>query len=565
MAREGYTSGKPAVGWWQSEIKAGIDYRKRYAREDMWPAWRQYYRGRWADGVLPINLFFMMLRTTVPRLYFRNPSVSVMSAKPGRENLAFSLILQRIDNKLVRSMKIKKQMKKIVQDTFLFGTGAGKVGFGAEFSPAPGDEEGVKVEGGTLNWRPEYRADIVPNMPWFLRIPTGGLIVPPGVQDMDEARWVGHQMSRPLEDVMGDSRFTNTNSLQPTKIQTAGGTIQSQVQMVDLVEIRDTQTGKVFVIPKEAGDKPLLFEDDPLQHNGRTAIHSISFNDDDEVFWGVPDSVILDPRQREANEIRTQMMKHRRIAIAKILYEEGSIDKAEFDKLVSEDVGAGVKVNDISRVKFDQIAEIPRDLIVAGDSNTQDLREEMGFSRNQFGEYNNRSGDTTATEATIVRMATEIRVDERRDMLADMLTEIIRDTHNIIFSRWTQEQVIDLIGPGGVPLFVKYRGDMLRGGQYEVRVDPDSSVPMTKAVREQKANATFDRLKSNPLIDPIGLTEYLLHEMHGVEFDHLMVALNLQGGGTEDKPITPQEYAQILGKAGEQNQGLQQSLAGRPA
>jgi len=480
-----------------------------------------------------------------------------MSAKPGPENLAFSSILQRIDNKLVQSMKIKKQMKKIVQDTFFFGTGAGKVGYGAEFAHAPSEEEGTPTKEGRILWSPEYRADIMPNMPWFLRVPTGSLIIPMGTESMEEARWVGHYIRRPLNDVQNDPRFKNVKDLRPTKVKGIQGITPSQIQMVDLVEIRDTQTGKVFVIPLETGDKHLLFEEDPLQHARRTAIHSISFNEDDEVFWGVPDSVILEPRQLEANEIRTQTMKHRRLALAKILYEEGAITEAALEKLMSEEVGAGVEVKDINRVRFEKLAEIPKDLLLAGDANTQDLREEMGFSRNQFGDYNKRSGDTTATEATIVRMATEIRIDERRDMLADMLVDIMEDTHNIIFSRWTEEQVIDVIGPAGIKLFVRFRGDMLKGGQYETRVDPDTSIPMTKAAREQRANVVYDKLKQNPMIDPIGLTRYLLHELHGVEFDHLMRELDLQGGGTFDKPLDLPDYTKLLGKLGQIAPGMQ--------
>jgi hypothetical protein len=47
-------------------------------------------------------------------------------------------------------------------------------------------------------------------------------------------------------------------------------------------------------------------------------------------------------------------------------------------------------------------------------------------------------------------------------------------------------------------------------------VDPDSSLPTTKALREQKALQNYGVLKTNPLIDPNHLTQYFLNEMYSV-------------------------------------------------
>ena len=81
-----------------------------------------------------------MIRTTVPRIYFRNPSISVISTKPGLENFVFAKLTERVDNKLLRQMKIKKHFKRQVQDAWMFGTGVGKLGFGSQFHSSP---EGV--------------------------------------------------------------------------------------------------------------------------------------------------------------------------------------------------------------------------------------------------------------------------------------------------------------------------------------------------------------------------------------------------------------------------------------
>src|ERR1043165_6439055 len=99
---DGYKKGQPDVGWWKQQLIAGVAYRKRYTHQDEWTKWKKYYRARWPTNVLPVNLFFKMTRTVVPRIYFRNPSISIQATKPGLEQQVFAQLIERIDNKLIR-------------------------------------------------------------------------------------------------------------------------------------------------------------------------------------------------------------------------------------------------------------------------------------------------------------------------------------------------------------------------------------------------------------------------------------------------------------------------------
>lgn len=545
---EGYIKGKPDVSWWIAQIEAGIKFRKKFAKEDKWEDWRNYYRGNWIAGILPSNIYFKMLRTIVPRVYFRNPSISLQATKPGIENALFAQLLERIDNKLIKRMKLKKQIKMMVQDCFMFGTAAGKLGFGAEFTPSPKDlETDQPFKNGKIV---EYNQNVHANMPWFMRVHTGAFIVPAGLIDFDDSRFAIHWIRRSLQDVKDDPRFTNTADLQGStkgQMTDAGSTSSANKEnqsysnptpMIDLYEIRDKKTGKVFVIAPYASDgKVLYFGDDELQSQGRLPFYTFSFNADDDVFWGVPDSQILEPIQLEINETRTQIMKHRRLSLVKILAKVNSIEDSEAAKLVEESVSPVVfiKGNVNTDIKFLEGSNIPRDLFTAFEVTVFDARETVGFSRNEFGEFNSRSGDTSATEASIVKQASEIRVDERRDMVADMITDIVDHMHTIIFEHWTDEQIVDVMGPGGVSIWIKFRPSMLKSGSYEVSVDPDTSLPETKQSRQNKATQLFALLNGDALIDQMKLRRYLLHEMHGTVFDDMLI---FPGLGTPTDPLS---------------------------
>lgn len=557
--------GRPQTGWWMEQVYAGLQYRRKYASEQDWDRWRAYYRGFWKPGILPVNLFFTLMRTIVPRVYFRNPSISITPTMPGPAAMAFAQVMERVDNKLLELMEVKKQLKRVVQHSFQFGTGVGKLGFGGYYTPSP-DFTLVTEPVSKKGIRVEYRDGVYPMMPWYAALHPGNFIVPDGTEQFGEARWVAHWIRRPVEDVKDDPRLDIPKDFGASsygRMPVRYGNLKQPVDTVDLVEIRDKKRQTVMVLnPYTERDASVLYYGpDELQANGAFPLYPLIFNEDDQVFWGTPDSRILEPYQLEINEINTQTMKHRRMALVKVFARVRGISEDEAQKMLSEDVSAVVWVNGDPReaIQVSQVGNIPQDLIVAKQGVMQDVRETIGFSRNQFGEYNPGSGDTTATEANIVRMATEIRVDERRDATADILVRGVEDMHQIIFRHWRGKQVVEVIGPGGVPIWVQFSGSELEsGGRFTVKVDPDSSVPETKQVREQRAAGLYGLLKTNPLIDPMKLTQYLLHELHGVQFDDMIRALpalpNGQGA-TPGQPIGLQQYGQMIQQAMMQPQG----------
>ena len=555
MAIEGYRKKRPDTPYWEEQIKAGEEFRNKFAYESEWDKWRAFYRGNWAPGVMPLNLFYTFLRSVVPRVYFRDPTVSVSPAKPGLENALFARILERVDNKMLRRMKFKQQMKGVVQDAFLFGTGVPKLGFGGFFSPTILDDEPgppLVAEGTSV----EYFTGAEDFMPWISRTPPGNFVVPSGITSFEHARWTAEKIIRPLDDVQRDPRLENTAQLHSFESKDTVdaidiGQLIRPIKMVKLYEVRDKATGKVFVYaPDHKGDNKILFfgDDRFLLSYGGFNHFPIIFNEDDEVFWGLPESKILEPMQLEINEIKTQIMRHRRMALVKLLVKKKTMTVQEAEKMVSEDVAAVVWVEgqgNIDNMVKEFKTTIPPELFIAADLLLQDVREQIGFSRNQFGEFNSRSGDTTATEANIVKMATEIRIDERRDAVADRVVEIVEMMHGILFDNWGVEQIVDVIGPGGVPIWIKVRGELLKKGRFSVKVDPDSSIPETRAVREQRALQLFQMLRENPLVDPIKLTQYLLTELKGPQFDDMMKMLP-QPGQQPDRPIEVGDFAGLM-------------------
>lgn len=555
---EGYnTRGKVDYGWWIKQLQDGSEYRKHAAFEDSWNKWHAFYRGDWtADVPIPVNLFFTLMRTIVPRVYFRDPSVSITSSKPGPLFMGFAKLLERVDSKLIRQMRLKTELKSMVQDAFLYGTGIGTLGFGALYEYSHLGHVGAPSVGkdGELI---EYRDHVIPHMPWFSRIHPRNYIVPADTMSKQNMRWTAHIVERTVEDVQKDPRLNRSarRSVQAGRFWTdnvgmnprrAWQQHAMEPTTVELAVIRDKKTRQVIVL--SPGADSILFQgDDALQGHGFPEF-VVTFNDDPEYFWGVPDSQILEPFQHELNETRTQIMAHRRMSMRKLLVKRGAINKSEVENLVNGSVGAVVWTEERPDISVNpiQTADVPQGLFANMEAVLRDVRETVGFSRNQMGEFNSRTADTTATEAQIVRAASEIRIDERRDMMAETLVDIVEGMHDMIFNHWSTEEVVEVVGPGGAPVWVRFTPQMLKLGQYNVKIDPDDNLPVTRDIRQQRAIELYGILRTNPIVDPYKLTQYLLNELRGSAFDDMMRALPQMGAG---QTLNGVQYGEMLQQA----------------
>lgn len=553
---EGYIRGKPDAQWWLAAIRKGTTYRDKYSYKARWGDWRNYYRGVWNQNVMPDNLFFKMMRTMIPRVYFRNPQVSITPRK-GKEGqsdyVVMAALLERLDNTLIDQMKFKQTMKACVQDAFMFGTGIFKLGYGGEFNPTPelAQDTGSPLEDG--KYFVEYNSRITPNMPWALRVPTGNFIVPNGAVDWPSSRYAVHRVRRHIDDVREDTRFRNVKDLNPGTIQMSGTRDMEIKDQIDLYEVRDKKSERVFVIAPQATERVLFDERDEMQFERRLPFFIIQFNPDDEVFWAVPDAHILDPQQHEANEIAGQVRAHRRISVAKWLAKRGAISPDSITKLNSSAPNEVVEIDadhSLSDVQDITAGDLPNGLLKAQSINDQRTQEILGLGVNQFGEYAPGSADRSATEAAVVNQATQIRTDERRDIVADNLVDFIEQLNHTILRQWEgNEKVVDILGPDGQQLWVSFNLKDINAVDYDVKVDPDSSVPETRGVRQQKAAGLYKSFRQDPLINPSRLVKWTLNELGGPEL------MDLQ--------MTPQEQ-QAAAQAAAAQQGPPGSSQGQP-
>jgi len=284
-------------------------------------------------------------------------------------------------------------------------------------------------------------------------------------------------------------------------------------------------------------------EDDVLQIEGLPYV-DIAYNEDVEYYWGPSDCKIIEPQQLEVNEARTQAMKHRRIALVKFLVDSNLIDPVEVDKMLSENVGPVVRVKGRPADSVTTLQpHIPPDLVQWVEQIRMDVRETLGFGRHQMGDLS--TGRRTATETSAVQMAHEIRIDERRDMVGDALGGIVRKVNQVIFSRWDEQHITQVVGYDGAKYWVKYNKEAI-AGEYNIKVDVESLNPSTKAVKKRDLIELIGALAKHPQANINYLLKQLVRQYDWID---AMAVLPEAKETANGQPMGVDQYAQ-------QQQGL---------
>jgi len=517
--------GKKLATRWMEEIKAGLDYRKKYSTRSLWDSYRQYYRGQWAEGITPVNKIFSYGRMLIPKVYFRAPRVTVTASKP--DMVWHAKVVEALDNLLIKEVCLKYTLKMSSLDSYLCGVGPIKLGYDSEFGYLP--EQAIDAGGETVtqfstkedNERIEYSSSVKPGTPWAVRVRPEDVIVPWGSSDMHSLPWIGHYILRPLDDIKSDQKYKNTKDLQGTRSPSIENEVRAKesyrprseqnkgIVYGELWEVRDVKTRQIMTFCE---NQLILSANDVLQTDEGMPWEFIAFNQDPEFFWAIPDAHIIAPQQLELNLSATQEARHRSIALLKFLYLEGKVTKEELEKFLSGEVGVAVGIksdsDNIGAVVVPLQPHIPPDFGASQARQIQAMREELGFSQNQEGAFSPYHGKT-ASESMIVAEAFEQRVDERRDIVADVLVNIVRKWNKMLFNFWSSEKVIQIVSPEGEPFWITYTGDQLKG-DYTLSVDADSGVPLSRALRYQMGKELMQMFGGDQLIDQMQLRKIVL-------------------------------------------------------
>lgn len=570
-------TGSTKLETWKDRIRSGLRYQRYYGQSKKWNVYKNMYRGFFGNQnakQIPVNLIFSQARSIIPQVYFRSPRMGVIPMKPGFAPHAW--VIERVDNYLIRELDLKYEFKSMILEAYLCGVGPAVLGYDSEFGYNP-DLNAVELGDGSLSQFDkkgnllEYGLNIKPGMPWLKASSASDFIVPWGTRKWEEAPWYAFRRMRPLADIKKDNKYDNTSKLTGPFNSALDASAEARPMnanqlnnedftedWVELWEIHDLQTRKVMVLTLDH-DKFLREDEDMLQHEGLNAL-VLGFNEDPDYFWWPSDARQIEKQQLEMNDIRTVASKHRKVALLKMLVDKTMMNKDELSKLLDGDVKAAAFIDagtggDIRKAVAFLQSHVPPDFAVAAQEVRGDVREIVGFSRNQAGSFEEASGRRTATEAAIVQRASTIRINERRDIMADVLEKTVRKMNQMVFDFWTVERIIDIVGADGQKYWIRFTGPEIKS-EVNYRINAEESLPQDQSTRRAEAEKLVALLQGAPGVD----MGYLIRQ-YTRQFDWLdpqMLFPQTEGAGrSPEKAMSFQEFQGVTGRAQQQgNTGL---------
>ena len=514
---------KNDVESWRAAVVKGLAFRDKVADAALWSNYRDYYRGNFSTKLF-YNIIFGLSTALRPNIYFRLPYINV--APNFRPDLMWhAKLVESVDNYLLPQMGVKKLAKRTVLDTYFNGTGIAKIGYDSQFGydQAKTNDEGDATRTGVSKKgdRVEYNTNVQSGMPWILRAQTDSIVIPSGTTDFCESEWIAHIVFRPLLDVRTDTKYKNVKDLKASHIELTKDKPLSALyrslgpeqarEWVEIVEIRDFKRGEIKCFAAGV-DKMWIREpeEDVLQITG-LPFEPLIWNEDPEWAWGVSDVKQFMPQQDEINETRAMLRVHRKLAVLKFLAEKGAFDPEEIAKLEQNNFAGFIFGRDIGTAIKELQHTMPADLAQWVNILRDDAREISGFSRMRLGEFQSGGSHRTATEANLVDSGGGIRLDEKRDAMADFLVASMKKVNQLIFSIWSSSTVTQMVGQDGAVYWVQYTPNAIKG-DYTLKIDVESMMPTTKMGRKKEVMEVMQILSRVPNANMDLLTKILLSQ-----------------------------------------------------
>jgi hypothetical protein len=541
---------------WINDIRLGLRQRAAKEREKRWERNYKWFKGEYDKGLIPVNIVFGICRSLIPQVYFKAPKVMVRP-RPGipqeyQRRMAAAKILESADTYLITQMGLKKTLKLATLDSLLYNVGILKVGYHSVFSefsvgPSAETQEVLQAvsemtgEPATLPERDEEEMDkyykysyhelVKPDQPWVLRVSPKDFVVPVGTKTIGEAPWCAFKFVKRLDEVKLSPVYKNKKDLRPNatlKIDGEGMEIPSEYRQtggqpdddyVECWEIWDKRDGTIRVVA-DGHDSFLRDEEHELEMTG-LPVEILQFNPDGDDFWGISHVDAIAPQVAEYCETRTQEMWHRKINNLKIILDKSMLPPEEVAKIENGTIGGIVLANgDPAKAAHSFTSSISRDFFKNAEDIFADLKVIIGFNRNQGGEF--EQSRRTAEEIKTVRSNNQLRDDELRDIIADLLADLFQNKiHPLLFQNWTDQRFVEVTSLQSQVPWIPFDAAKIRG-QYDVTIVPDSTLPLNKEQEKQQAVAIFQMFKGDPLIRQDALRRTTIEKFEGMDPEQLM-------------------------------------------
>lgn len=506
-------SPKEEVSKWHNRLKDARTYRDQISRTQGWERFINEYKGNYDVGslglsmsVIPINLVFAFAHTEIPRLYFKDPYITINPKGMGFVKSA--KILEVVINYLVRELNIKNELLKCLLDTLLVGHGWIKYGYSGTFGKMVTSED-VKGKGKNTKSLDEINEFIKSEEIFALHVPYEDILFDPTAKDPPyDCHWIAHRIVKPLKSVKESEIYSNTKTLK-ANFKNKDGDIKTDIQFCELWEIHDKDSNSIKVIT-DGVDGFLRDAANPYEMEG-LPFSMLKFNIIPGKPYPLSDIALIEPQIMEKIKLRSMQLNHLKRWNRQIFMEEGAINEENLSKYKNGTDGAIIKVEPgaISQNKFmvPQYPTMQAEIFQIETLIQMDLDTIIGQTQtDRGGKAETRT--RTLGEVEIQQSGSLTRSERRKDALEEFLGEVCRKLIALVkqfqltprFAGITDEMDPQMMGQALPDRFdgqgVFYTKKDIQG-EMDVTIKAGSTIPMNQ---ENRLKALTEAIQLGPAI-----------------------------------------------------------------
>lgn len=426
------------VAFWLSMIDWGMKFReKRFTKNAK--RWKEYFKGsHWPDenalskdDRLTINYCYAITKSIIPQIYYQDPYFYLTAIEKKYQKA--QQMGEDVLNNYWSELKVKSQIRRIVQDFLILSFGMTKQGYQTKFVQNFNEPNALTGM--------EFTEYVEEENPWLIRVSPNDIIFDPEAKHFDERRWDAIHYFLPVIEAKRDfknipdeineegiSRISKEYSDVITKFS---DTDIERLKKISVWEINDRTENRIITVSEGVDD--FLKNIENVYDFDLTTIYSP--NDIPDELYPISEISQICDLNWELDQVRTQMMLHRRKMQRKILAEESAFtNQAEKKKFLSgEDMQMVVLADGAikeRKVMVIDASSLNASFFSYGSQIVYDINDISAVGANQ--RANEDQTTKTATEASIIDKNAGLRNSERLDYMADYTCDIAKKLFKIL-------------------------------------------------------------------------------------------------------------------------------------
>jgi hypothetical protein len=534
------------------------EWRKDEGYDERWRRMRDLYQGKHFDkstteDQIAVNIMFSTVNVILPSVAINNPKFTVNALREAYAPQA--QIAESVLNFWWRHFDFKSEVQQAVKDYLIYGPGFIKVGYRFEEEEVNiADDEWNELydkQRAEADQAAEREPELAGDLPtdndiadsietkktvtktdevFVERVSPFDVYLDPEAVDLVSCTWIAQRITRPLEDVKRDQRYSagarkdlvaNRTAENPITGKESDQPLSNDVdtQRVEIWEFYDIQRGIVCVFPEE-GDK-FLVKPEAMPYAFGHPFEMLSNYEVPDRLYPMGELEALESLQDELNATRSQMMNHRKTNNRKWIARRDAFDTEGVTAIASNQDNTVVWVDGPDTNLEDSIKAMPSNspdpqLYNYSEQIESDLDRISGLSEYQRGALPELS--RTATEASIIQDAANARSADKLAEIEGLYRQIGRKLLAIAQQYLTGEQAAHVVGANGTVWF-NYTAEDIQG-EFDFNVEAGSTQPQNETFKRQQAMQLMNTMTpfvSMGIVNATELARQVLRDGFGID------------------------------------------------